>query len=188
MKFAVNSDQQSINLQNALFGIGYTWLTSKNEPIHVSAPYIFAGSDGSLTYIGYRNDCGTDDQDDGYFKRHHSEEQDIEQFILDNQPKTPHVHSALMIEYALDTSIQIQIQALAGDGNIWIDNDAPSWSPSRKYRKKPVEVYPRYNPEIWGVDKFNPHEVEKILKGFVKSGALENYYRSHGVDGLGKKV
>lgn len=188
MKFRVTSDQQSIDLQNTLFRLGCTWLTTQKSLNHVPAAHLFVDDDGSLTYTGYRTPGNRNLESMGadYFKRHNAEEQNTAEFILDNQVKTPHVHSALMIEYAQDTSIEIEVQA--PNGRDWVLSTDPTFTKTRKYRKKLKPVYPRFNPEVWGTNKFDPDEVEKILKGFVKSGAMEGYYRAYGVDGLGKQV
>lgn len=188
MKFKVTSDQQSIDLQNTLFRLGCTWLSTEKNLHHIKASHLFVSSEGALTYTGYRNSsndkCEPIDTD--YFKRHSAEEQNTEKFILDNRVKTPHIHSELMIEYAQDTSIEIEI--LAPNGRDWVLSTDPSFVKTRKYRKKPKPFYPRFTPDVWGTNKFDPDEVEKILKSFVKSGAMEGYYRAYGVDGLGKQV
>lgn len=128
MKFSVSSQEQSKQLQEVLFKIGYKWQGDFSQKVQLTdKKFIYAAKGGDLTW----------GMQPSFFADMEKKEVDTNKFITEHNEMIPHVHKDLIIAWANGAKIQ---QSCDGE---WHDIENPRWTPFTQYRIKPEPV------EMW---------------------------------------
>lgn len=152
MKFRIQNEQHSKEIQECLFKLGFAWKAYKNRKVqYTEAAYLFAyWENKSIT----KSELG----DGNYFKNHDSVEttlEELKQMLKPVEQKKPHVHADLIHAWADGAEVQYWEQ---GE---WHDCNRPSWFPDIEYRIKPeetdVEKYGIEAGDVWYIPYFKKY-------------------------------
>lgn len=187
MKFKIDNQKQSEQLQNILFKMGFTLennMVTVQRGQRMQQKFLYANTDFKLVYFG---------SDNGFFTHSHFKLMDTEQFILSHTEETlmtkPHKHAEIIKQWADGA----QIEFFENVNNMWLSQQSPLWSEHLNYRVKPVPpepVYPQSTltdlleeyQRIIGRGK-GQHSTEEnltifaalVIKEFITSGEMQKY-------------
>lgn len=136
MKFRVCDAEQSKDLQEVLFKLGYGWGTLDTKTVlHTNREYVFANADGSMKYCTLQV----------FFINETHKEQDTEQFIAqhkrDNKGANmnkPHKHAELIKAWADGAENEYRNPSVS---DYWYDEESPNWNEYRIKIAEPVEMW-----------------------------------------------
>lgn len=141
LKFRIANEDQSKQLQEVLFQLGYKWWRSKLVPQHTDKPFLYTSADGDISYSGCRIPS-----DDIFFKSNDRTEQNTEEFIKMHTKPVVKKHKWYDVIVAAAEGRTVQLRS---EGGKWSDYEGSmaiarlSWLDGFEYRVKPEPV------EVW---------------------------------------